>query len=59
MPQVARPRSSTPKPVSARDATRAFWSAQADSPIDDDEAREIEANVAGFFRVLRDWDGRR
>jgi hypothetical protein len=58
-PTVARERSSTPKSVCARDATRVFWSARADSPIDDDGAREIEANVAGFFRVLRDWDGRR
>jgi hypothetical protein len=53
------PRQEPPSsPTSTRQRTRAFWSARAGTPVDDDGAREIETNIVGFFRVLQDWDNR-
>lgn len=35
--------------------TRAFWQPYAREPLSREDAREIIANVSGFFRVLRAW----
>ncbi len=32
------------------------WQPRAGGRLTDDDAREITANVAGFFRLLSEWD---
>lgn len=36
--------------------TVAFWQSRADRPLTREDAREIFANVSGFFKVLDEWD---
>lgn len=36
--------------------TLRMWQPHADGRLTDDDAREIISNVAGFFRVLVEWD---
>lgn len=33
-----------------------FWQPRADRPLTREDAREIFANVSGFFKVLDEWD---
>lgn len=37
------------------DQTVAVWQPYADGPLSREDAREITHNVAGFFRILREW----
>lgn len=36
--------------------TLRVWQPRADGRLTDDDAREIVSNVAGFFRLLAEWD---
>jgi len=36
--------------------TRAFWSKRTGRTFSREDAREMIANVSGFFRVLDEWD---
>jgi len=38
--------------------TIAFWSERSGREISQEDAREMVANVSGFFTVLADWDRR-
>lgn len=42
--------------MSASDDRRAFWSRRAGRVLTSEDARESDANLAGFFRVLREWE---
>lgn len=35
--------------------TRRFWQEQMDRPLSVEDARQITANVTGFFQVLAEW----
>ncbi len=37
-------------------ATADFWSRKTGKPVSKEDAREINANISGFFSVLRGWD---
>ena len=36
-------------------ATREVWQRRYGRPLTAEDAREITANVVGFFRILQDW----
>ncbi len=36
--------------------TRAFWSKRTGKTFSREDAREMIANISGFFRVLAEWD---
>ncbi len=36
--------------------TKHFWSGRTGAQLSADDAREIVANVTGFFQVLCEWD---
>jgi hypothetical protein len=38
------------------DETRAFWQPLSPRPIAREDARQMVANVAGFFGILAEWD---
>lgn len=38
--------------------TREFWEKRTGQPITEEDAREIIANVTGFFKVIAKWDNR-
>jgi hypothetical protein len=38
------------------DETARFWTKRAGRVISQEEARQALENVAGFFRVLQEWD---
>lgn len=38
--------------------TREFWEKRTGQPLTDEDAREIIANVTGFFKVIAKWDSR-
>jgi hypothetical protein len=40
----------------AIESTVQFWSARLDRPVNHEEARQMIANVTGFFDVLAHWD---
>lgn len=35
---------------------RRLWTARAGRELSGDEVREIQSNLAGFFRLLKEWD---
>lgn len=35
-----------------------FWTRKTGKPISEEDAREMNANVSGFFAILREWDER-
>lgn len=39
-------------------ATMDFWSQKTGRQISEEDAREMNANISGFFAVLREWDER-
>ena len=49
--------SSTEKQQFIRE-TREFWEKRTGQSITDEDAREIIANVTGFFKVIAKWDSR-
>jgi hypothetical protein len=36
--------------------TRAFWGDRTGIAVSKEDAREMVANISGFFRVLAEWD---
>jgi len=36
--------------------TRDFWQRRTSRPLTEEDAREMAANVSGFFRLLAEWD---
>jgi hypothetical protein len=36
--------------------TRAFWSKRTGRTFSREDAREMIANISGFFRILNEWD---
>jgi hypothetical protein len=36
--------------------TRAFWQPWSSRELTEEDAREMAANVSGFFRLLAEWD---
>ena len=38
--------------------TREFWEKRTGQPVTDEDAREIIANITGFFKVIAKWDSR-
>ncbi len=38
--------------------TREFWENRTGQPLTDEDAREIIANVTGFFKVIAKWDSK-
>jgi hypothetical protein len=39
-----------------KERTRDFWQRRTSRQLTDEDAREMIANVAGFFRLLAEWD---
>lgn len=39
-----------------RNETRRLWSARTGREVSDDDAREIERNIVGFFQTLLAWE---
>jgi len=35
--------------------TRQFWQSRTTRPLSQEDAREMAANIAGFFQVLHAW----
>jgi len=40
------------------EVTVSFWTPRRGAPVSHEDARQIMLNVAGFFRVLGEWDRR-
>ena len=38
------------------DTVRQFWQQRTTRTLTNEDAREIQSNLAGFFGVLRSWD---
>jgi hypothetical protein len=52
----AQAKPAVPRDASAAEATARFWSARLGRPVSHEEARQMVANVTGFFDVLARWD---
>jgi hypothetical protein len=44
------------QPIDLIETTRAFWEKRLERPVSAEEAREMIANVLGYFSLLADWD---
>lgn len=43
------------RPSNFPSRTRQFWELRTTRPLDQEDAREMVANIAGFFQVLHAW----